>query len=89
MRSTANPRKRVLTATDYTLFADNPTTLPDKQFLLKEDGGRNSLYEVTEVRFLKGSWVYLVQFEGCCDCVTVSGEGMMDLLKSSSLVEGK
>lgn len=90
MRSTANPRKRLLTTEDYTLFAANPTTLPDKQFLLEEeDGGRESLYEVTEVTFRKGSWAYLVRFEGCCNCVTVTDQGMMDLLKSSSLVEGK
>jgi hypothetical protein len=88
MRSIANPRKRLLTAEDYTLFAGNPTTLPDKQFLLEEDGGRDSLYEVTEVKFQKASWAYLVRFEGCCDCVTLTDQEMMDLLKGSSLVEG-
>ena len=89
MRSIANPPKRLLTAEDYMLFAGDPTTLPDKQFLLNEDGGRESLYEVTEVRFLKGSWEYLVQFEGCCHCVTVPGQGIMELLQRSSLVEDK
>ena len=89
MRSTANPSKRLLTAEDYMLFANNPTTLPDKQFLLKEDGGRDSIYEVTEVKFRKGSWAYEVRFEGCCDCVTVLDQGMMDLLKKSSMVESQ
>lgn len=89
MRPIANPPKRLLTAEDYTLFAGNPATLPDKQFLLEEDGGLDTLYEVTEVKFRKGSWEYLVQFEGCYDCVTVSGQEMTDLLKRSSLVEGK
>jgi hypothetical protein len=88
MRSIANPRKRLLTVEDCTLFADNPATLLGKQFLREEDGGRDSLYEVTEVKFRKGSQEYLVQFEGCCDCVTVSSQGMMELLKESSLVEG-
>jgi hypothetical protein len=86
MRPIAGPCKRLLTAEDCTLFAGDPTTLPDKQFLLEED---DSLYEVTEVKFRKGSWAYEVRFEGCCDCVTVTNEGMMDLLKKSSLVEGE
>lgn len=88
MRSIANPCKHLLTAEDYTLFAGNPSTLADKQFLLEEGEGRDSLYEVTEVKFRMGSWAYEVRFEGCCDCVTVTDQGMMDLLKESSLVEG-
>lgn len=89
MRSIANPRKRLLTTEDYALFASDPTALPDKQFLLNEGEGSESLYEVTEVRFQKGSWVYLVRFEGCCDCITVPGQGIMELMQRSSLVEGK
>lgn len=84
MRSIANPSKLPLTTEDYTLFTDNPTTLTDKQFFLEED---DSVYEVTEVRFAKGTWEYLVQFEGCSDCVTVSGKEMLDLLERSSLVD--
>ena len=90
MRSIANPCKRLLTVQDYTLFTSNPTTLPDKQFLLEDGEGRDSLFEVTEVRFLKGSWEYLVRFEGCCDCITMSGHEMKEMLERSSLViEGK
>jgi len=88
-RSIPKPRQRPLTAEDCTLFAGNPATLPGKQFLLEEDGGHDSLYEVTEVKLLKGRSEYLVQFEGCCDCVTVSDQKMMVLLKGSSLVESK
>ena len=90
-RSIANPCKRLLTVEDYMSFTDNPTTLPDKQFLLEEDGeSGDSLYEVTEVRFLKGSWEYLVRFEGCCDCIVMSGHEMKEMLERSSLVvEGK
>jgi hypothetical protein len=89
MRSIANPPKHPLTADDYLLFVDNPTTLPDKQFLLEEGEGSDSLYEVTEVRYSKGSWEYLVRFEGCSDCVHVSGQEMMELLQRSSLVKGE
>lgn len=85
-RSTASPPKRLLTADDHLLFEGDPTALVDKQFLLEEEDG-DSLYEVTEVRFLKGSWEYLVRFEGCVDCVNMLGQEMMEMLKSSSLVE--
>jgi hypothetical protein len=60
------------------LFAGDPTTLPKKQFLLEESEGGDSWYEATEVRFLKGRWEYLVRFEGCCDCVTVSVQGVAE-----------
>jgi hypothetical protein len=67
----------------------DPTTLINKQFLLKEGDG-DSLYEITEVRFLKGSWKYVVWFEGCNNCFIVLGQEMMEMLKemlkSSSLV---
>jgi len=88
-RSIPKPRQRPLTAEDCTLFAGNPVTLPGKQFLLDEGGGRDSLYEVTEVKLLKGRSEYLVQFEGSWNCVTVSDEGMMELMKQSSLVENE
>jgi hypothetical protein len=84
-RSTASPSKHLLTADNRSLFKSDPTTLVDKQFLLQEDG--DLLYEVTEVKFLKGSWEYVVRFEGCSDCVNVLGHEMMGMLKSSSLVE--
>ena len=87
MRSVANPSKHPLTTEDYKLFTGDPTSLPDKQFLLEEEDGSDSLYEVTEVRFAKRSWKYLVQFEGCIDTVTVSGEEMLEYLKRSSLVD--
>ena len=86
MRSTTSPPKHPLTADDFSLFEGDPTTLVDKQFLLKEGDG-DSLYKVTEVRFLKGCWEYVVQFEGCGDCINVLGQEMMGMLKSSSLVE--
>lgn len=72
---------------DYKVFKRDPATLVDKQFLLKEDGSRSCLYKVTEVRFLKGSWQYLVQFEGCIDSVTIPREEVMEMLERSSLVE--
>jgi len=89
MRSIANPTKRLLTAEDYVVFAGNPTTLPDKQFLLQENEAGDSLYEVTEVRFSKGSWEYLVRFEGWRDAVPVSAQEMKEMLQRSSLVESK
>ena len=76
IRSIANPSKHPLTTDDYTLLIGDPTTLTDKQFLLEEDEGHDFIYKVTQVRFAKGSWEYLVQFEGCSDCVTVSGKEM-------------
>ena len=85
-RSTAMPPKRRLTANDHSLFKGDPTTLVDRQFLLKEGDG-DILYKVTEVRFLKGSWEYVVRFEGCGDCVNMLGREMMEMLKSSSLVK--
>ena len=56
------PPKRCLTANDHSLFKGDPTTLVDRQFLLKEGDG-DILYEVTEVRFWKGSWEYVVHQE--------------------------
>jgi hypothetical protein len=85
-RPTASPSKFLLTADDCSLFKDDPTTLVDKQFLLKEGDG-DLLYEVTEVRFLKGSWEYIVRFEGCFDCVNVLDQEMMEMLESSFLVK--
>jgi len=85
-RSTAMPPKRRLTANDHSLFKGDPTTLVDKKFLLKEGDG-DILYKVTEVRFLKGSWEYVVRFEGCGDCINMLGQEMMEMLKSSSLVK--
>ena len=85
-RSTTMPPQCHLTADDHLLFKGDPTTLVDKQFLLKEEDG-DVLYEVTEVRFLKGSWEYVVRFEGCADCINVLGQEMMEMLKSSSLVK--
>ena len=87
-RPITNTYKRI-TPEQIKLFTDNPTTLPNKQFLLDEDDGSDTLYEVTEVRFLKGHWEYLVRFEGCYDTVDMPGEMMEDFLKKSSLVEGK
>ena len=46
-------------------------------------------YDVTEVRFLKGHWEYLVRFEGCYDTVDMPGDMMEEYLKKSSLVEAK
>lgn len=92
MRSTPTPPKRLLTADDHSLFAGNPTTLVDRQFLLEEeesDTDSDSLYEVTEVRYLKGSWQYLVRFEGCSDCVNMSGQEITEMLERSSLVKDK
>jgi hypothetical protein len=66
----ANPRKRVLEDKDYKSFTLDPTTLLDKQFILEEGEGKNTLFQVTELRFRKGSRKYLVQFEGCIDSVT-------------------
>jgi len=53
------------------LFKENPVVLVDKQFLLKEDGNVDFLYEV---RFPKRNWEYLVRFEGCLEYVG-SGNG--------------
>jgi len=39
--------------------------LIDKQFLWKKDQKIDCLYKVTEVKFLKQNWKYLVWFEGC------------------------
>ena len=75
-----------VSAEDYTLFARNPTTLPDKQFILEKEEGRESLFEVTEARFCKGSWTYGVRFEGCTYSIRVTDNEMMDLLKKSILV---
>jgi hypothetical protein len=61
------------------VFASNPTTLPDKQFLLEEAKGGDSLYEVTEV----------VRFEGWHDSIPVSAQEMKEMLERSSLVESK
>ena len=78
IQSIANPSKHwhPLTTEDYTLFIGDPTTFTDKQFLLEDDEGYDFIYKVTQVRFAKGSWEYLVQFEGCSDCVTMSGKEM-------------
>lgn len=86
-RSIREPRQCPITAEDCTMFVGNPATFPGKQFLLEEGGGRDSSYEVTEVKLLKGTTEYLVQFEGCSDCVTVSDQEMMEMLKRSSSVE--
>jgi len=89
MRSKPNPPTRRISAKDHILFKENPTALVDKQFLLEEDQKINCLYEVTEVRFLKQNWEYLVRFEGCFDCVNVSGQEMVEMLKKSLLVKRK
>jgi len=69
-------------------FEGNPTTLVDKQFILEEEEGE-LLYEITEVRFLKGCWQYQVRFESCSDCVNMPGQEMMEMLKGSSFVKVK
>jgi hypothetical protein len=75
-RSTASPPQTSPHSQQPFAVRSDPTTL-NKQFLLKEGDG-NILYEVTEVKFLKGS---------CSDCINVLGHEMMGILKSSSLVE--
>ena len=95
LRPTTRPQTRQLTEEDYRMFATNPISLPDKQFLLEEDSDDGhetveTLYEVTEVQFRKGSWAYLIRFEGWYNqYITVSDQEMMDMLKKSVLVEGK
>ena len=86
MQSTTTPPKCCLTANDHLLFKGNSTTLINKQFLLKEGDG-DILYKVTEVRFLKGSWEYIVQFKGCSDCINMLGQEMIEMLNSSSFIK--
>jgi len=89
MRSKPNPPVRCILAKEHISFKENPAALVDKQFLLKEDNDIDCLCEVTEVRFLKQNWEYLVLFEGCFDCINMSGQEMEEMLKRNSLVKCK
>ena len=81
------PPEYLVTVDDCTSFERDPTTLVNKQFILEEDRDGGLLYEIVEVRFSKGGWVYQVQFEGCSDSINVQGQEMMEMLTRSSLVQ--
>jgi hypothetical protein len=86
-RPAANPRKRPVTTNDCSLFESDPAVIVDKQFILDHGGSGDILYEIVEVSYSKGGWVYQVRFEGCSDTVEASREDMMGMLRGSSLVE--
>jgi hypothetical protein len=85
------PSNHHVTSTELDSFAQDPSQILGRQFILHSHGDRDGLfYEVVELRLSKEKVrQYQVQLEGCHDddCIEMDDEGLTRMLEDSVLLE--